>query len=149
MQITDEAATVPPLAPDLGRATLAGLATALVGAAGWAVVVYLTKMELGLIAVALGIAVGYAVQWGARGVDARLGILGGGLAALSWALGTILADVALFAEAVGQSLLDVFARLGVADSLNVAVQGSGALDLLFLAIAIWEGYRFALKPQSR
>lgn len=126
-------------------AVVAGLGAAAVGAIAWAVFVYVTQMELGLVAIALGALVGYAIQKAGHSSDKKFGILGGACAALGWALGMLLCDLAVLAQQTGQPFLDVVARLGLGASVSLAVQSTQAMDLLFLAIAVWEGYKLATR----
>jgi len=124
-------------------ATVAGLAAAAFGAILWAVFVYLTHMELGLIAIALGALVGIAIQRAGRGSDMKFRLLGAACAALGWGLGMVLSTLALLAEEAGQPFLDVVARVGLGTGISLATKTSEAIDLLFLAIAVWEGYKLS------
>jgi len=124
-------------------ATVAGLAAAAFGAILWAVFVYLTHMELGLIAIALGALVGIAIQRAGRGSDMKFRLLGGACAALGWGFGMVLSTLALLAEEAGQPFLDVVARVGLGTGITLATKTSEAIDLLFLAIAVWEGYKLS------
>jgi hypothetical protein len=49
----------------------------------------------------------------------------------------------LLAEEAGQPFLDVVARVGLGTGITLATQTSEAIDLLFLAIAVWEGYKLS------
>jgi hypothetical protein len=49
------------------RATAAGIGAAAVGSAIWYAIAKLLNMELGLIAIAVGLLVGFAVRWGSNG----------------------------------------------------------------------------------
>ena len=131
--------------PNFPLAVAAGLGAAIVGAILWAVVGYVTNMELGLVAIAVGALVGVAVQRAGHGTDQRSALLGAVCAALGWALGTVLCDLAFLAKETGQPLLDVVTRVGLSDSIALAISASDAMDLLFLAIAVWEGYKFSIK----
>jgi hypothetical protein len=122
-----------------------GIAAAVVGAALWAGFVYVTGYELGLIAIAVGALVGLAVRAVGHGVDMKFGILGAACAAFGWALGLVLCDVAFLAKEAGQPFLDVFGRLGVGNSLSLALEAADPMELLFLAIAVYEGYRFSFR----
>jgi len=124
-------------------ATVAGLAAAALGAILWAVFVYLTHMELGLVAIALGALVGIAIQRAGRGSDMKVRLLGGACAALGWGFGMVLSALALLAEEAGQPFLDVVARVELGTGITLATQTSEAIDLLFLAIAVWEGYKLS------
>jgi hypothetical protein len=121
----------------------AGLAAAVVGAVVWALFTYLTGMALGLIAVAIGALVGWAVRRVGRGIDLRFGVLGAVCAAFGWALGTVLCDVAFVAKDAGRPFLDVLAALGGGETIALAFRTADAMDLLFLAIAVWEGWKLS------
>jgi len=123
----------------------AGLAAAVVGALLWAAVVYLSHMEIGLIAVALGALVGYAVKLAGSGIELRFGILGAVCAALGWGLGTTLGDVAFLANARNMPLLDVLQRLDLHGLGTLFTLAFEPLDLLFLGIAVYEGYKFSFR----
>lgn len=121
----------------------AGLLAAIVGAAIWGGVVYVTQYQVGLIAVAVGALVGFAVRVAGRGVDMKFGILGAACAALGWLLGTIAVDVAMVAQVTNAPVMEVVSRLNVENVVELLSATSDVMDLLFLAIAVYEGYRFA------
>jgi hypothetical protein len=58
----------------------------------------------------------------------------------------VLSTLALLAEEAGQPFLDVVARVGLGTGITLATQTSEAIDLLFLAIAVWEGYKLSSRP---
>jgi hypothetical protein len=130
---------------NLGRAVVAGLAAAVVGAILWGVFVYVTNMELGLVAIAVGALVGISVQKAGGGSDSRFGFVGAVCAGLGWAMGTVLCDLAFLAKQAGQPFLTVVGRVGLGGSIPLAMQAADAMDLLFLAIAVWEGYKLATR----
>jgi hypothetical protein len=126
-----------------GPAVPAGLLAAVGGALLWALFTYLTNTQLGLIAVAIGALVGYAIRKAGHGVDRKFGLLGAACAALGWALGTILCDVAFLAKEAQQPFFLVVGRLGANEAASLALSAADGMDLLFLAIAVWEGYRLS------
>lgn len=130
---------------NFARAVPAGIAAALVGAALWAITVFATQMKLGLIAVVIGALVGYAIRVSGKGIDQKFGILGAVCAALGWALGTISGDIAFVAQYVHRSIPDVVSRLGFNGTLSLAVNASDGMDILFLGIAIYEGYKLSFR----
>ena len=134
---------------NFARAVPAAILAAILGAIIWAAVGYFSGMSLGLIAILVGAMVGYAVRRVGKGVDRKFGFLGGALAAFGWALGTWLCDIALLAKEVGRPVLDVFASVGLTNSVTFAFRAADAMDLLFLAIAVYEGYRFALRHETK
>jgi hypothetical protein len=123
----------------------AGLAAAIVGAAVWAGVTFATQTKIGLIAVAVGFLVGYAIRVAGKGIDAKFGLLGALCAAFGWALGTVLSDVAFLAQHVNRPFLDVLAQLGPNRITSLATDLAGPMDLLFLGIAVYEGHKFSFK----
>ncbi|MFS2110666.1 hypothetical protein ACCC88_13320 [Sphingomonas sp. Sphisp140] len=126
-------------------AIIAGLAAAIVGAILWAVVVYVTNYSTGLMAIVVGALVGYAVRVTGKGVDQQFGILGAVLAAFGWALGTALADVAMVAQLGHAEVTAVASQLGLSGTAQLFMEAADPMDLLFLAIAVWEGYKFAFR----
>jgi hypothetical protein len=130
---------------NFGLAAAAGLIAAGVGAILWAVVAYVTQMELGIVAIVVGAIVGIAIRRVGGGGDSRYGFLGAACAALGWALGTVLCDLAFLANQTEQPFVDVVGRVGLGGSIPLAIQSSDAMDLLFLAIAVWEGYKFSTR----
>jgi hypothetical protein len=130
------------------RAIPAAAAAAIVGALLWAAFGYFTGMSLGLVAILIGVLVGYAVRAVGKGVDPKFGYLGGACAALGWALGTWMCDIALLAKDAGRSIPEVLHNVGIGQSMGFAVRAADAMDLLFLGIAVWEGYRFAFRYRN-
>ena len=128
---------------NFGRAVPAALAAAIVGAGLWALVVYVTSMKLGLVVIAIGVLIGYAVRTAGHGRSQQFAILGGASAAFSWALGTVLCDVAFVAKDAGIPFVDALGRLGLSGGFSLALRAADGMDLLFLAIAVWEGYKFS------
>lgn len=132
---------------NFGLAVVAGLGAAAVGAVLWAVFVYATGLELGLVAIAVGALVGLAIQKTGRSSDRKFGILGAICAALGWAAGSVLCDVGLLAKEAGVSFFDALSRLGIGGSVTMAFQAADAMELLFLAIAVWEGYKLSTRQR--
>jgi hypothetical protein len=130
---------------NFARAIPAGLAAATVGAVLWAAVVFATNSEIGLIAVAVGAVVGLAVKKAGRGVEPKFGILGGACAAFGWALGTVLCDIAFLAQAQQVGVTEVLGLLTVDKLAKLVSMTFQPMDLAFLAIAVYEGYKFSFR----
>jgi len=121
---------------------LAGVVAAVVGAIVWAVITVTTKYQIGLVAVAIGAFVGFAVRT-ANGGKA-FGILGAFLALFGCVLGNYFS---LIAFASTQQHVGFFTMLNHADPGKVAaVMWDDLLSasILFYAIAVYEGYRFSI-----
>ena len=66
-------------------------------------------------------------------------------AALGWVLGTIMVDVAMVAQFQNAPFLEVLGQLDASNIVALLQATSDWMDLLFLAIAVYEGYRFAFR----
>lgn len=128
---------------------LGGLAAAAVGAVLWAVLTQLTGYKFGIIAIFLGFLVGKAVLKIGKGVDIQYRILGAVLALLSCLAGDGLAVCLALAKYQGVGVWDAFAQaksLGLVGFYQTVLDGQ---DLIFYAIAVYEGYRFSARKLTQ
>ena len=115
----------------------------LAGAGLWAAVTVATSSELGLMAIAVGLIVGFAIRKVRKVPDPRLGILGAIFALAGCVLGNALSVQIFIAQKFGipyeQALLspDIPALM---HAMSVTFQ---PMDLIFYAIAVYEGYKFS------
>lgn len=120
-----------------------GVAAMLAGAILWALVTVITQSELGLMAIAVGFIVGIAIQKVRRRPSKNLGILGAILALIGCVLGNAFSFVAFIAQQSGTPLVDAFVHTDVSALASLMTKNFAAMDLLFYAIAIYEGYKFS------
>jgi hypothetical protein len=126
-------------------AVIAGIGGAAVGAILWAGVTVATEMKLGLMALAVGYIVGQAIRAAGQGVDAKFGYLGAACGLLGCAAGDVLSNVVFFAHARSLSFAQTLAVLSP-DLLTRLIKAAfDPMDLLFLAIGVYEGYKFSFK----
>jgi len=130
---------------NFSRAIPAGIGAAVLGAVAWAVVTVLTEMQLGLMAIAVGYLVGRAIRAVGHGVEPRFGYLGAACALMGCVVGDVLSDIGFYAKirhiGFGQALGD----LDMALLTKLVSTFAQPMDLLFYAIAIYEGYKFSFK----
>jgi len=123
----------------------AGNGAAVLGAVAWAVVTVATEMELGLMAIAVGFVVGRAIRAVGHGAEPKFGYLGAACALMGCVAGDVLSDIAFYAKmrhiGFGQALGD----LGMALLTKLVSTFAQPMDLLFYAIAIYEGYKLSFK----
>jgi hypothetical protein len=149
-QTPPEAEPVPPTAqapPSWREPLLAGLAAALAGALAWALITVVTHYKVGLVAVGLGFLVGGAVRrFGGAGSQPHA-VLSAILALLGCALGNLLSACALIAAERNESILPVvLAVLGSPSfASQVMVATFSPIDLLFYAIAGYEGFKLVMR----
>lgn len=136
--------TVPDTQPNnLALVALAGFVAMLGGAAAWAIVTVMTQTELGLMAIAVGFLVGIAIRKVRNQPDRILGIMGALFALGGCLLGNAASMQYFFAQKFGipyeQALFSP--DLGLLVSNTIAT--FDPMDLIFYAIAIYEGFKFS------
>jgi hypothetical protein len=124
------------------RGLLAGAGVAVLGAVLWAVVVYLTKYEVGLIAVVIGYGVGFVVHR-VSGVASQATAIG---AALLAAVGILIGFVLTTVAGVAQELhIGFFDAVNLISDNNLWGRALGdsvtGLDWLFLGIGAFAAWR--------
>lgn len=126
-------------------AVAAGIGAAVAGAALWAVVTVVTEMELGLMAIVLGFVVGRAIRAAGQGIDTKFGVLGAACALAGCLLGNLLSYVGFYAKQTGVGFGDALIAMNPELLGKLIGVFFGPMDLLFFAIAIYEGYRFSFR----
>ena len=129
--------------PKFALAAAAGLAAAIAGAVLWAVVTVLTNYEIGIMAVAVGFMVGRSIIFVAKSGNLNYGILGAVLSLFGCLLGNFLSAVGFAAPVFGVSYFQLLTSLDVGLVGALMRDTFGVMDLLFYAIGIYEGFRFA------
>ena len=127
-----------------GIGLAAALGAALVGALIWSLITITTDYKIGFAAIGIGLLVGKAVEH-LGGGDARLPIPAALIALLGCVVGDLFTDVHFLAQAF--DLSDATVAKDVVTSPDIAWRlykaGFEAMDLVFYAIAAYEGFRFA------
>ncbi|MGF1453130.1 MAG: hypothetical protein ACFB21_13770 [Opitutales bacterium] len=123
--------------------TLGGVAAALVGAVIWAVITVTTEFQIGFMAIGVGLLCGLAV--GALGGEngPAKGFVGAATSLLGCVLGNLFSGIGLIAKAEGIPYLELFANFNWAASGEVLGLMFSPIDLLFYAIALFQGYKLA------
>jgi len=125
-----------------------GVAAAIAGAGIWAAVTVATKMELGIMAIAVGFMVGYAIQALGKGTDRSFGILGAVCALLGCVLGNLLSAVAFYAQAKSLPFFQVLTGSSLTFLQQLVTVFFQPMDLLFYGIAIYEGFKFSTRRRA-
>jgi hypothetical protein len=124
-------------------AIAAGLIVAIVGAGLWAAITVATKFQIGIMAVALGYAVGQGIRAVGHGRTQKFGILGAVCALIGCMLGNLLSAVMIFADQAHVPFMTVLFDSNLNFLFSLMKDFFQVLDLLFYGIAIYEGYRFS------
>jgi hypothetical protein len=131
---------------NLVLALVAGGAGALLGAVGWAVITTVTGYQIGFMAIGIGYLVGYAVKSFGKGLDRSFGIIGAGWSLLGCAAGNLFTVVALISKQQNIPVFELLDKLDGEIIANLMRATFNPMDLVFYAIAVYEGYRFSFRP---
>jgi hypothetical protein len=126
-------------------ALVGGLVAVFIGAIIWAIITVVTQYQIGYMAVGVGLLVGIAVRFFGAGIDKKFGILGAGLALLGCLLGNLFSQIGFFATSESVSYLEIIKLLSPGIIAEVLIESFQPMDLLFYAIATYEGFRFAFR----
>ncbi len=134
------------LEQNLPMGIMAAVAACLIGAILWAAITVATEYQIGFMAIAVGFLVGYAVRFLGKGLDQIYGIIGGFFALLGCLLGNLFSIVGFAANELEIGYLEALGAIDFAVIPEVMAETFSPIDLLFYAIAIYEGYKFAFRP---
>lgn len=122
-----------------------GLIAAVVGAAVWAGITIATEYQIGWMAVGVGFLVGIAVRAGGKGIDQVYGVVGAFMSLVGCALGNVITIAWFVGKELGIPVSEVFAELDFTAIYEMMAATFQAIDLLFYALALYFGYRYAFR----
>lgn len=134
---------------DVLYAIIGGLAGSLIAAFIWAFISVTTGYQVAYVAIGVGALVGFSVRYIGAGIDPIFGVIGAILALFGCVFGNLLSQLAFAAQQESVGYFEVFGFLNFDVIREVYVTSFSPMDLVFYAIAAYEGYRFAfrdLKP---
>jgi hypothetical protein len=133
---------------NLGLGIAAGVAAMLVGAVLWAVITVTTEYQIGFMAIGVGVLVGFAIRRFGNGRAMTFALGGAVLALLGCVFGNLFSVIGFVSKQEGMGLGEVAGFVLGNPSMAVMFmrESFGAMDLLFYAIAVYEGYKLAVVP---
>jgi hypothetical protein len=134
---------------NLALGILGGALGGLVGAVAWALISYFTGYSIGWIAVGVGYLVGFGVRMLGQGLEPVFGIAGGAIALLSVLLGNFLVSLIYLAQYFEIGFLNMLLGFDYSLTIDLIAETFSPMDLLFYAIAVYEGYRFSFRKITR
>lgn len=132
---------------NLPFAVVGGLLASIIAAIIWAVVTYVTNFQIGFMAIGVGFVVGYAVKLFGKGITPVFGVVGAFFALFGCLLGNLLMTVIAASQLEDSSASLVLTTLMTSPSIIIEIMKEtfSPIDLLFYAIAVYEGYRFSIR----
>ena len=132
--------------------TLGAIAGALVGAIAWGAITAATHFQIGYMAIGVGFLAGYGMRMLGGGRERADGVIAGIVAFIGCALGNLLTVVIDFAphDAAHRGVAELTMLLLLNPKLAWFMLSANfnVMDLLFYALAVYAGYRTALKPPA-
>ncbi|HSY60660.1 MAG TPA: hypothetical protein VK796_02240 [Cytophaga sp.] len=124
---------------------LAGLAAGLIGAVLWGVITVVTEYQIGYMAVAVGAGVGFSIRYFGKGLDQIFGVCGAVIAIVSCALGNYFSLIGFIANMGAIGYIDAFFVFSPEVIVEMMKENFNPMDVLFYALAAYEGYRFSFR----
>ena len=148
------AATTPGAASDargnLGLGIAAGVVAALIGAVLWAVITVTTEYQIGFMAIGVGLLVGFAVRRFGNGTTQPYGIAGAVLALAGCMLGNLFSIFGFISIQESMEMTEVASTVLADPAMTASLMRDSfsPMDLVFYGIAVYEGYKIAMKPAA-
>ncbi|MCT4589371.1 MAG: hypothetical protein N4A71_16220 [Carboxylicivirga sp.] len=133
---------------DFYYAIIGGLLASILSAVIWATITVATEMQIGYMAIGVGLLVGFSVRFFGAGIDQKFGYLGAILSLFGCLTGNLFSQVAFFANEASMSYLEILSMLSFSDIVDVLSQTFSPIDILFYGIALYEGYKLAFRKIS-
>jgi len=133
----------------LPAAIFAGIFIGVLAAIGWAAFTVATNMKIGLIAIAIGALVGLGMRYFGKGLDPIFGICGAILAILSCVFGDVLSIIGFIANNEQLGYFETLLLFDFSQTFNIMSEIAGPMDLIFYAIAAYEGYKFSFRQFTK
>ena len=124
---------------------LAGIVAAIAGALLWAGITAATQYQIGWMAVGIGFLVGFAVRLFGKGMSSIYGVMGAILSLAGCLLGNLLSISIFGAKELDIPVMEFISRLNPNIAGQLMAATFSPMDLLFYAIAVYEGYRFSIR----
>jgi antitoxin component YwqK of YwqJK toxin-antitoxin module len=135
--------------PSLLYAVIGGSLVALVMGVLWATITVAAESQWGIMAIAVGLMTGSAVRYFGRGETATFGAVGAVLSLAGCLAGNILSVYGFIAKNSSLSIFQALTQVPFARVLSAFPDTFSAMDAVFYALAVYEGYRFAFIPAAQ
>jgi hypothetical protein len=130
---------------NLGMAVVAGLLAAFFGAGVWAATTVATGYQIGWMAIGIGFVVGLAMRLVGKGIDPIFGIVAAVLSLVGCVTGNLLTMTYFIADSQGIPYTELLAQMNLELAIEIMTVTFDPMDILFYAIAVYFGYRYAFR----
>ncbi len=133
----------------LGSAVIGGVVATILSAGFYAVITVAMGYATAFLAIGIGVAVGFAIQYLGRGIETKFMVVASALAVAGCVLGNVLAVVIFGARASGKSPFEIAANIEIGELTRFVFADFQLLDWLFWPLAIYAATFFAKRPLTR
>ncbi len=133
----------------LPAAIFAGMCIGILAAMAWAAITVATNMKIGLVAIAIGAAVGLGMRFFGKGIDPVYGVCGAIIAIISCVLGDALSIIGFIANEAQLNYFETLFRFDYSQIFSIMSEIASPMDLIFYAIAAYEGYKFSFRQFTK
>jgi hypothetical protein len=130
--------------------TVGAIAGAVLGAIAWGAITAATHFQIGYMAIGVGFLAGYGMRVLGGGRDRADGVVAGIVAFFGCVLGNLLTVVIDFAphDDAHRGIMELTMLVLINPKLAwlLLTQSFSIMDVVFYALAVYAGYRTALKP---
>jgi hypothetical protein len=129
---------------------VSGLFAAFMGAVIWAVVTFVTKNQIGWMAIGIAYIVGWSIRRWGKGVDAYFGIMGAIFSFLGCLLGNIFSIAIILSQYALSDLPSILWSFFLHPNILLFLiqETFSVYDILFYGIAIYYGYRYSIRAYT-
>ncbi|MDD3036771.1 hypothetical protein [Bacteroides sp.] len=120
----------------------------IVGAVAWGLISVSTGRQLGIVAIAIGFVIGFAMRQG-KGVRQIFGIIGGVLALISCVFGDFLSIIGIASQELDMSFIETLLQVDYELVFSIMKENLVSMSALFYVFAVYEGYKFSFRPQNK
>lgn len=146
VQLTDEIKEEFRVHQVLTYAIIGGFFLSVICALLWALVTVTTEYQIGYMALAVGLIVGMGVRYFGAGIDPVYRFVGAFFSLLGCALGNLFSQVGFIADAESLGYFETLTYLDLETIILIYKESFSPMDVLFYGFAIYEGFRFAVRP---
>jgi hypothetical protein len=132
----------------LGLGVIAGALAAFAVAVLWAAITAATHFQIGYMAIGVGFAVAFAVRIASQSHGRTQALLSAALSLFGCLVGNYLTATAILAAHVHADVVGISIAL-LPKAPGVIAETFNLMDLVFYAIGVYFGYKYALVPLQR
>jgi len=128
---------------------LSGVLAGIAGAILWCVFALVTNFAISLLAILIGVGVGFVFSYIGKFVEKKYAIISAAISLLSVILGNFLIVIGIVAKSEGMGFFEVLGLVDFSYFPEIMISSFNVYDLLFYGVAAAAGYQFAFRKITK